>query len=263
MLCYNPITMKDKIKKFINIKFIGAVCAVLAIVAIVVFLSFRETTKPYTNSALNYKFSYSSAWHVSSDLSSKFDKQSFLLGLYIKAGCTISDFVNDQSGGAENFQGCLKKNPKFKDSESIYSEYKKNWNVNSSQYVILTKLSKAEEDKLPVSVFPAVINQQWPQGSFVVIRPLEYKLDFQQEDPNNSSGLSRTFFNMKDLKGYVTDLRATSIPSKDISVSVPYATDKTVYSGPKIQSLIFSTTVSKKSRDENRFYDILKTFTLQ
>jgi hypothetical protein len=254
--------MKSKIKNLINLKSI--VISVIAIVAIATLaaLNIKGVTKNYTNNTLNYQFSYNSTWHISTDLSRKFDEQSFLLGLYIKAGCNVSDFINDESSGLKNFQACVKKSPKFKESESTYSEFKKNWNIENTQYLILTKLSKEEESKLAISVFPALINQQWPQGSFVMIRPLEYKLDFPQEDPNNSSGLSRTFVNMKDLKGYATDIRGTKIASKDLSVSVPYATEKSVYSGAKIQSMIFSTTASKDSRDEKVFYGILKSFSL-
>ncbi len=235
---------------------------VIFIAILIVSINFIGVTKTYVNSLLNYQFSYNSKLHISNDLSKKFDKQSFLLGLYIKAGCNVSDFIKDESSGSEKFDECIKKNPKFKESESLYSEYKNNWKVENSQYLILTKLSRSEEDRLPISIFPAVINQQWPQGSFIMIRPLEYKLDFPQEDPANSTGLSRTFYMIKNLKGYSTDLRGTTIASKDISVSVPYSTDKTVYSGAKIQSMIFSTTAAKNSAEEKRFYEVLQSFKL-
>jgi len=254
--------MKDKIKKYINLKTISVTVGVVIIVILIIFINFKGVTKTYVSNSLNYQFSYNSRLHISTDLSKKFDKQSFLLGLYIKAGCSVSDFVKDESSGSEKFEECIKKNPKFKESESLYSEYKNNWSVEKSQYIILTKLSKGEEDKLPISVFPAVINQQWPQGSFIMIRPLEFKLDFPQEDPANSTGLSRTFYKIKDLTGFSTDLRGTTIVSKDISVSVPYSTEKTVYSGAKIQSLVFSTTAEKKSKEEKGFYEVLQSFKL-
>lgn len=252
--------MKIKIKHLVNPVNI-AVCALIIIVVIVLFVM-KGRQENYTNNTVGYSLSYNSGWHISEGLSKKFDDQSFLLGLYIKAGCTMSNFVTDGSS-QPNSQDCLKKSKNYKELEPLYVDYVKNWNINNSQYIIFTKLSDSDEKNLPISPFQSVINQQWPKGSFVVIHPFEYKLDFAVEDPQNSSGLSRTFYPIDaNIKGYSTDLRGTSIVSKDLVVALPYTADKLVYSGAKIQSVVFSTTAEKGSKDEKFFFNTLNSFKL-
>lgn len=251
--------MKIKIKRLINPISISVV--VLIIIITLTLLILQGKKENYTNNLLGYSISYNASWRVSELLSKKVDSQYFLLSLYLKAGCTMSNFVNDESDKTKS-QDCLKKSKNYKDLEPLYNEYLKNWNINNSQYVILTKVSKFSEEKLPISPFQSSINQQWPKGSFIIIHPLEFKLDFPQEDPSNSSGLSRTFYKVGDLRAYVTDIRDTNIESKDVTASIPYNTDKTVYSGQQIQSMVFSSTVEKKSGDDKSFFKVLKSFRL-
>ena len=72
--------MKDKIKKYINLKTISVTVGVVIIVILIIFINFKGVTKTYVSNSLNYQFSYNSRLHISTDLSKKFDKQSFLLG---------------------------------------------------------------------------------------------------------------------------------------------------------------------------------------
>jgi hypothetical protein len=225
-------------------------------------------TGAYRNKFLGYQISYQSPWIVSEDLSRKFDNQAFTLSLYEKAGCDPSSFADatsiDFAAANQKLQDCLKASPIYSDIESSYAKYLKNWNIENSQYVILTRLPLADQNNLSINISPAVIDSQWPQGSFILIRPFDSKLSFDAESTSSKSGLLRTFYMLPigNIKGYSTDLRGTILQSKNLTIAIPKDLDQQIYMGGKMQSILFSTTATKNSQDEKDFYTIMQSVNL-
>lgn len=225
----------------------------------------NSALKVYGNSNLGYEISVQPAWHISEEMSKKFDTFIFTSNLYKSAGCDLSVFAEmggDVAVVNQKLQDCLKKSPKLPEINSLYEDFNKSWNAKNAQTIILTRLTSEEEAKVNKEV--ASINANWPQGSFIRITPFDFKGDFATEKASSETGLKRSFYFIgNDIKSYFTDLRDTKITNGGISLSVPIFSEKQLFTGERIQSINFFSTAAKNSQDEKDFFAIVQSFNLK
>ncbi|MDO8728318.1 MAG: hypothetical protein Q7K26_00335 [bacterium] len=223
----------------------------------------NSTLKVYRNSNLGYEISVQPNWHISEEMSKKFDTFIFTSNLYKSVGCDLETFA-EMGGDAtvvnQKLQDCLKKSPKLSEINSLYENFNKSWNVGNAQTIILTRLTSEEESKINKEIVS--INTNWPQGSFIRVAPFDFKGDFATEISSSKAGLKRSFYFIGNDKTYLTDMRDTKISDGGISLSLPISSEKQLYTGEKIQSINFFSTVTKDSQDEKDFFVMVQSLKL-
>ncbi len=219
----------------------------------------------YKNSLLGYELTVPLGWHVSEGMSKRLDADLFMLNSYASIGCDTNMFIekyNDEKIALQKLQECLKKSPDLMKSDSKYKDFEKNWTIENSQNIYITKLSLTEQQRLSL-VDLQLPQSNLPKGSFVLIRPADVVLSFEKATTSTNGKSKRDFYYLGDkTKTYLTDFRNSKVLN-DLFISIPISSKLSMlYNGGKIQSLTIISTADINSQEEKDFFKIMDSLKL-
>lgn len=219
----------------------------------------------YKNSLLGYELTVQPGWHISEVMSKKLDTNLFMMNSYSSMGCDTNKFLDqydDEKVALQKLQDCLKNSPELMKIESKYKDFEKNWTLEKSQNIFITKLSSSDEQNFTLADL-ATAQSSLPKGSFILIRPFDSDMSFK-EATSTRSGTKKSFYSLGDnTKSYLTDWRSTKLSSNGLILSVPINLEiNMLYAGGKIKSLTVVSTVDVGTQEEKDFFNTLNSFKL-
>ncbi len=129
-----------------------------------------ETEMVYTNTKFKYQINIPAGWRVSEFMSKKYEEWLFLNEKELADYYCGSKGVTEEGGDTFSLdQNCVKTNSRLADNIAQNKKHMKEWSIEESQVVFITKLSPQEEQKFAIDE-SAIGSYNLPPGSVIDIR---------------------------------------------------------------------------------------------